>query len=45
MSEQFINLSILFDKGPKENRKHRREIMDEKQKKISDNDKKISDND
>lgn len=38
MSEQFINLSILFDKGPKENRKHRREIMDEKQKKISDND-------
>jgi hypothetical protein len=30
MEEQFINLSILFDKGPKENRKHRREVMDDK---------------
>ena len=30
MAEQFINLSILFDKSPKENRKHRREVMDNK---------------
>ena len=30
MTEQFINLSILFDKSPKENRKHRREVMDNK---------------
>ena len=29
MAEQFINLSILFDKSPKENRKHRREVMDD----------------
>lgn len=38
--ESFMKLSILFDKGPKENRKHRRAVMDEKQKKISDNDQK-----
>lgn len=31
--EQYLKLSVLFDKGPKENRKHRREVMDEKQKK------------
>ena len=35
-----MKLSILFDKGPNENRKHRREVMDEKQKKISENDQK-----
>ena len=28
--ESFIKLSVLFDKGPKENRKHRREVMDDK---------------
>ena len=27
MTEQYINLSILFDKGPKENRKYRREVI------------------
>ena len=45
MSEQFINLSILFDKGPKENRKHRREVMDEKEKNKCDNNEKKCDND
>ena len=40
MTEQYINLSILFDKGAKQNRKHRREVMDEKQKKISENNQK-----
>ena len=28
--ESFVKLSVLFDKGPKENRKHRREVMDDK---------------
>ena len=27
MTEQYIKLSILFDKGPKENRKHPKEVI------------------
>ena len=30
MTEQFINLSILLNTSAKENRKHRREVMDDK---------------
>ena len=28
--ESFVKLSVLFDKGPKENRKDRRQVMDDK---------------
>lgn len=37
--DTFINLSVLFNTSAKENRKRRREVMDEKQKNISHNQK------